>query len=132
MTTAAITFTMNLPVELIHNAIIGALEGGSNYWLRDASLVSGFRKPEDKLVWWGHREVFEQRFEVVIRFDDPEDSEGTGAGSRTLTNEDLTRAASLMASKSPSHFADLLSESDDAETHDVFMQYLVLDDIIYS
>lgn len=36
-----------------------------------------------------------------------------------------------MAEKSPRHFADLLSEDDDATTHDVFIQHVLFGEVIY-
>lgn len=36
-----------------------------------------------------------------------------------------------MAEKDPVHFDDLLGESDDAITHDVFMQHVIFGEIIY-
>lgn len=36
-----------------------------------------------------------------------------------------------MATESPRHFGDLLSENDDAATHDVFIQHVLFSEVIY-
>lgn len=122
---------VNISLAIVHNTIVGAFEGGSNHWLHTAKLIEGYRKLDDNLVWWGHIEVLEQPFKFEVTFDDPNEDEGSATGKRTITNVDLTRALTLMAAKSPRHFSDLVSEGDDAITHDVFMQYLILDDVVY-
>lgn len=127
------TITIHAPVRLdiVHNAIIGAFEGASTYWLRGAELMEGWTKPDDQLVWWGHRQVISEPFKAEIRFDLPDKDEGNGEGRKTIGNDDLGRALALMFEKSPKHFADLIAEQDDATTHDVFMQYLVLGEVVY-
>lgn len=36
-----------------------------------------------------------------------------------------------MAEKDPRHFGDLVSENDDADTHDVFIQHVLFGEVIY-
>lgn len=129
--TTEITINISVSIDKIHNAIIGAFEGGSCYWVHDATLRKGYQRPDDDLVWWGREEVFSQDFEFEARFDDPYKPEGNGAGRKFITNADIPRALELMATRSPKAFSDLMTEDDDATTHDVFMQYLLLGDIIY-
>jgi len=43
----------------------------------------------------------------------------------------IERGLQLMAEKYPSHFNDLVSENDDATTHDVLVQCAVLGDVVY-
>lgn len=128
-----VTTTVEVPISIISNAIVGAFEGGSTEWVQSADLISGWRTdqpPGVRMVWWGYEEVFANPFEISVEFDDPNSATDTTA-KRTVKNEDIGRALALMANKSASHFADLIAENDDADTHDVFMQYLILDDIVY-
>lgn len=128
-----VTTTVEVPISIIVNAFVGAFEGGSTYWLREANLITGWRTdqpPGARMVWWGYEEVFANPFEISVEFDDPNSATDTMV-KRTVKNEDIGRALALMANKSPRHFADLIAENDDAITHDVFMQYLILDDIVY-
>lgn len=90
------------PLASIHNAIIGAFEGGANYWLQEARLTRGFSKPESKLVWWGHREVFEQPFEFEVC--DPKKDEGNGEGRRLISNEGPWSGFDPDASEVPAAF----------------------------
>lgn len=129
--TANIAVRVHVPLPLVHNAIIGAFEGGSTYWLHKADLINGFRRPESNLVWWGHREVFENPFEFSAEFEDPKKEDGNDEGRRTISGLNIPPALQIMAEKYPRHFADLMSENDDATTHDVFMQCLVLNEVVF-
>ena len=60
-----------------------------------------------------------------------EGDEGNQDGRKTLENADLPRAVTLMAEKAPRHFADLVGGNPDRITYDVFMQMLVLGEIVY-
>ena len=132
MTTAnVVAANVSLPLKSIHYAFEGALEGGSNYWLHSADLKEGFTKPDSKLVWWGHEEVLKHPFKIEVQFEDPQGDEGNNDGRKTLENVDLQRAVTLMAEKAPRHFADLAGGNPDRITYDVFMQMLVLGEIVY-
>lgn len=128
-----ITTTVEVPISIISNALVGALEGGSGEWVQSADLIQGWRTnepPGTRMIWWGYEEVLANPFEFTVRYDDP-NSTVSATANRVIKNEDLGRALTLMANKSPTHFADLIGENDDAITHDIFMQYLILDDIVY-
>ncbi|CAH1690124.1 conserved hypothetical protein [Hyphomicrobiales bacterium] len=127
------TLSISIPVSMskIHNTLISGFEGGANYWLREDDLVEGFRKPDSKLVWYGHEEVFRQPFKAKLRFDDPKKDEGNGAAVREITNKDLQRGLELMATKAPQHFSDMVTDQGDSTTGDVLLQMIVLGDIVY-
>lgn len=48
-----------------------------------------------------------------------------------ITDRDVKRALQTMYDKYPQHFANLISEHDDADTGDVFFQLLCFDEAIY-
>lgn len=131
-----LTVTQEVNPKLIWNAFVGAFEGGSNYWLQTAVLKFADKKPDpaEKLVWYGHESLYEGGFTFEVGYDDPDSDqgEGNGEGKKLLSYpDDVQKGLALMAAKSPSHFADLMAENDDATTHDVLMQYIVLGDIVY-
>jgi hypothetical protein len=132
--TIELTIKKTIAPAMICNAFVGAFEGGSNYWLHSAELKFADKKPDPelKLVWYGHDSLYEGDFTFEVGYDDPDEDEGEGNGKKLLSYpRDVTKGLELMAEKSPNHFADLLNENDDAITHDVLMQYIVLGDIVY-
>lgn len=124
---------MTVSRQRIQNAFTGAFEGGSNHWLHSATQLDNWKKPEgDRLVWWGHDEYWTRPdFCFAVHFDDPDKEEGNGEGYKQIRLEDVQKGLALMAGKSKDHFTDLLLENDDATTHDVMVQYVVLGEIVY-
>lgn len=117
----------------IYYAVVGSFEGGSNYWLKQADY-SGPKTPDParKLVWWGHEELYDDDFEMVVKFDDPDHDEGNEQGEARIAWEDMVKGLERMAQGSPQHFADLISDGNaDATTYDVYMQYVVLGEVHY-
>jgi hypothetical protein len=43
----------------------------------------------------------------------------------------VTKGLEIMATKYARHFADLVSENDDADTHDVFLQCALFGEVVY-
>ncbi len=121
-----------ISAAILMNAFVGAFEGGSNYWLQRADLISSEFKPADpKLVWWGDEKLFSGDFTFRARYDDPAKDEGNGKGKREVTQNDVQIGLHVMACKYAAHFADLITEKDDAITHDVMMQCIILGDVVY-
>ena len=119
---------INVPAERVSNLLVSAFEGGSSYWVWSAMLLSG---KETTNPWYADPTLFENDFSFEVRYDDPTKPEGNGEGVAAIHNADIITGLTLMARNSPSHFGDLLSENDDATTADVFLQYVVLGDVIY-
>jgi hypothetical protein len=51
--------------------------------------------------------------------------------SHRVSAENFAKAFALMAKNSPDHFADFMSENEDAVTADVFLQYVALGEVVY-
>jgi hypothetical protein len=67
-----------------------------------------------------------------VRYDDPDkDDEGESTGRKVFGLADLAKGLQTMAEKYPRHFADFVAENDDADTGDVFLQCVVLGDVVY-
>ena len=110
--------------EMIECLIISALEGGSNYWyfLPDLSMVErreGFCLTEDIV------HAVDQG--LIIPVHDIETGEPLGF----ISKHGIKKAVKLMHDNHPRHYADVLYESYDAITADVFFQLVVMGDVVY-
>jgi len=129
--------TSKLSAKAIGYIFCGAFEGGSNYWMQSADLVTSEHTldPNNNLVWWGHDELYEKPFTFEVGYDDPDQEEGNGEGRKTLSYpDDVQKGLQIMAEKYPSHFAELADEENgnpDAITYDVAMQCIILGDLVY-
>lgn len=122
------TAEMSVSADRIADMFVGAIEGGSNYWCQSLLLKSGTASG----IWYADANLYSQpTLEIEAHFDDPDQSEGNGAGRFAITPEKIQSGIRKMASDYPSHFADLLLEQDDAETADVFLQCVILGEIVY-
>jgi len=120
---------INVKMKVIASHLIGAFEGGSNYWYEIKSYVM----PK--------RITFRIDKAHVYEYVDFPMSEG-GAVVLTSTEEkkskeyrldlpSIRRGIAIMAKKYPKHFADLMVEDGDATTSDVLLQCCVFGDAIY-
>ncbi len=131
---------VEVPLERVVNAIIGALEGCHSPWMHSfkpsdtpATVVAldASKDPAEPMIWYSRETFWRAGGQARVVFDRDTDDEGDGGGSTTVGYLDFVRGLSLMGGKSPRHFADLVNENDDAITHDVFMQYVIFGEIIY-
>lgn len=138
MTPFTFSVTQQVPMERVTNCIVGALEGGYSPWLHsfiynrdDTSNAAMAAAREANEVWYSHDEFWTMGGSATAAYDTPDDDEGDGTGRLPINLEALQRGLTLMQTGSASHFADLIAENDDAITHDVFMQYVILGEIVY-
>ena len=124
-----INVEVTITAEMIEEIIVGALEGGSNYWY----LLGDEIPPKD-----GKGTPLSERIcnEVlnspeyklpIYDFDEPLAEEVIGY----LTQEGMLNAFRIVSEKYPWHYTNMVSECADAETYDVFFQCAVLGDIVY-
>ena len=136
---AAIPTTTLVDWEKVTNAIVGFAENGYSPWaqrfehvLTQPSMdLASAARGTDKIVWYNDPAFWTGGGEATVRYDAPEDDEGTFRAIKTIRKPDLVNGLAIMAEKYPRHFADLLNENDDADTHDVFMQCVVLGEVVY-
>lgn len=114
--------------DKIANQIVGALEGGSGDWLTSYVYLS---RPDDGKYenpiysdpkFWG------EGGRMKFTYDHPDEE---GENSLEVGIGEIKKGLRLMAEKSPKHFMDIMHENDDAITSDVFMQYVILGEIVY-
>lgn len=115
----------------VYNMLVGAIEGGSNYWylIGEKTCDRVDAATEDM-----KGEPFVDRFLMAIQRGtkginvlDVEDGSKLG----TLTPESWAKAEKLMIEKHKSHLGDILKENDDATTADVFFQLAVIGELTF-
>lgn len=122
--------TLNVTKERVQDLICNALEGGSNYWYS----IQKFVKPSKVENPTGFRHLDypvseDGALEITVR-DTGEGDDMAGKVFR-LDQGACQRGLSIMAEKYPRHFSDFLSENDDADTGDVFLQCALFGDLIF-
>lgn len=120
---------MKIDNQTIEDLLITALEGGSNYWyyLPDLSMTKKYKEE-------GQAQALSERIfkavmkgEVVPVHDAEDEEELLGY----ISKKNIKRAEKLMKENSPDHYKNALSEDWDAETADVWFQYVVLGEITF-
>lgn len=128
------TVTQTLPIQRVSDVLCSAIEGGSNYWYEyvgevepktwefDSELVPGLPAG----VHYLHDYPLNPGGALLL--GDMEDSDH---GTMRLDSEAVQKGLVVMAEKYPKHFANILTEDDDAETGDVLLQCCLFGGIIY-
>lgn len=131
---------VSVPVKWsdIFSLLVSALEGGSNYWYQDLHRIDNqaFDDTDRKrakamgLEWDDLTNSLYRAAFVTdgLRCSVPDYDNGP---IHDITRERMLEALSLMAQKSPQHFADFIADNADATTGDVFFQYVVLGEVIF-
>lgn len=106
------------------NLLIGALEGGSNYWYF-LPFNEGHSLPSYSInsIWAA---ILEGKTFNIHDLEDEEEKIGELSLKNIIDNE------YLMYKNDPSHFGDILSDNDDAGTADVWLQYVTLGEVVFS
>lgn len=98
--------------ERLVDMFIGACEGGSNYWCQELT-------PKGKGDAY---EAMLNGFSLI---------ELENAKKHLVTKAMIEKGLQIMATKYTYHFSNMVCETDDAETADVFLQLCVFGDLIY-
>ena len=121
----------------VMNLLCCAFEGGSNYWYRNLdvkSLPPGAKeeayspaaiKARTNGFWLRFYVVPVDGGVVTLEACDEE-------GEMELTQHKLKVGLQLMANKHPSHFADVVSEHEDASTGDIFLQLCLFGEVLFA
>lgn len=116
------------------NLLCSAIEGGSNYWylLNEDScqIINEKGKPQgsteriplvDKMF-----KALQAAAEIPV-YDIEDATELLGK----ISMSSIKRGEEIMVKDYPGHFADIISESDDANTGDVWFQLAVMGQVVY-
>lgn len=143
--------TINIDITISHqqleDMLVTALEGGSNYWYRNA----GYDIPEERMgearkqagsCFLGYAAPFcGGKLTLEVIHDDVlprrtssvsyEDVKGGSGETWEIELEDLVYGCQIMAEKYTRHLMDMVNENHDAETADVFLQCCCFGEVIY-
>ena len=111
---------VDVPLESVHYLVITGMECGdlATFQLDEGDWMAACEKVGEKDAFAG----------IKISLDDEEPPDDGGC---FLTDVELQQGLQRMARKYPRHFADFMAENDDAITGDVFLQCVVLGEVIY-
>ena len=107
--------------------LCGAFEGGSNYWITKLDWTN-----TDEIEGWGEKSWWEalplaiaekKHFEFMIQDLDGDWHE--------CTTQCLWVGVEIMSQKYYRHFVDMIAETDDATTADVYLQCALFGDVVY-
>lgn len=109
--------------ETRKNLLIGALEGGSNYWYwipdRAVDVMNLYKEFDDTFADKMYRALEKGR---SLEVEDIESKDLLGS----ISLESMEKAEELMLERHPHHFADIITETDDSTTADVWFQLCVM------
>lgn len=124
---------INITVRRVMDLVVGALNGGSNYWY----YIIDFRFPSDgKKIPdgdWGHIESCVWGNGYIQICDKQEYFNSESAAQKWLLNESaLKKGVELLVTKEfIHHFANFVQEKEDANTADIFLQLCLFGKIVY-
>jgi len=122
MTTTPMLTVPALSAKRVCDMMVGAFEGGSNYWVEGAIQTAGKVDPEEKVVWWGQEGFWASDFKVELATEDDDE---------VLTPDKILKGQQILLEKFPRRWAEIVGETDDAETADVFLQVCLFGEVRY-
>lgn len=125
-----LTIDLQVPIERVRVLLVGAFEGGSNYWYAnlDAPKATRALKTDDWL--WPFLGPTTKGHHVTLEEQGDEGDPDNGTEHR-LDLGVIRRGLLVMAAKYPRHFGDFMAENDDADTGDVFLQCCLFGEVKY-
>ena len=129
-TPSILSIVIDVPLQRIFDLLTCALEGGSSYWAR----ITGYKTPP---AFWRQPDTHHP---IYNHLDSPlshggallvEEKEVDQPISYTLNLDTIKQGLILMAHHQPRHFGNFISEKEDAETGDVFLQLALLGEVRY-
>jgi len=126
--------TFKLSEDRIRDLLTAAFEGGTNYWLynisyelRDDLTISDFREggkmQPSSYHHWCQLIPLVEGCKLTFEYENGEKS--------YLDRDRIKHGLQVMAQKYPEHFNDFISENEDADTGDVFIQCCTFGEITY-
>ena len=122
---------LNFTDKQIADLLCSAIEGGSSYWCSIGRVVDGKRDVDPYGDDGRSGTVYIAAFSTngYVEIIDNEADEGKAA--YILDRAVLERGLQVMAKKAPRHFGDFISEHDDGDTGDVFLQCCLFGEVVY-
>lgn len=145
----AVFTTISVPREVkterVMGLLCGLIENGYSSWshriksydyatgLSEDDFKEGGRLAPKEDYWPRYCRVpLHDNCSMILLVDDEKEGEDSGKTREAIFNpENIKKGLELMAKNSPKHFNDLLDENDDANTADIFGQYVVYGEVVY-
>ena len=121
--TLKVTVTTSIEVtkKRLSDLLCGAAEGGSAYWARS----NDNNHKEVGAEYWFEAPLYENGFFTI------EDQTYDKKYEYRVTLGEIEKGLQVMAELYPKHYADFMSENEDAITGDVFLQCCIFNEVIY-
>ena len=120
-----IIITQKILIDRVKDLMCSAFEGGSNYWY----FIQEEHGEEAEYTW---EKPFEGGYLMIsdIQADDPQLKDKPVR----LDLQAIEKGLKLLAASEDyrHHWCDFIRENDDATTADVFLQFCVFGDVVYS
>jgi hypothetical protein len=124
-----ITTKVEVHAQRIADLLVGLFENGASEWLGSVDRPDGAAAGHE---WYSSGKFLSQPgWHFFANYDVPDGEEGEFVGRKIVRLVDLEEAIQTMANDYPAHFADILNESDDANTADIFGQLVILGEVVY-
>ncbi len=121
----------DLTYKRLADVLVGAFEGGSNYWIETADAIKPTKRIfiyDDKEVWPRYEHPFNPGGGVEIINSEEEAPDN----KKILNLEAIERGVKALADpKNARTLNDIVDENDDAGTSDCFLQLCLFGDVIY-
>ena len=117
-----VTTTIKVTPQIIADMIVGAIEGGSQYWVSEIRYIEGFDEAREKPAY-SDLLVYVNDFELGITTVDGD--------KHVITPESVQKGIQVMCDEYRHEFDNMMNEHDDASTHDVFFQCITLGKMVY-
>lgn len=136
-TTIGIPVVLSIPHQRIADLVTTSLETPAQGWLIKAVPSQSFRQVASGIggrPWYAVAATYESSsFQMLVTVENPVNDGRGDTIEKCLTMLDFQRALILMAKPDyVRHFADFISENDDANTADLFMQFAVYGEEVYA
>jgi hypothetical protein len=133
----SIQVTIEISSRRIADMFDGAIEG--NYMTRSwcESITVSEDQYETYLTeaggpWYDNPDFFSQSgYEIIVEHDGKNSDEGARDSTTIITPKMMQQGLQIMATKYSKHFVDMIEERDDNITQDVFLQCIVLKDVVF-
>lgn len=121
----------DLTYKRLADVLVGAFEGGSNYWIETADAITPTSREfiyDEHVLWTRYEHPFNPGggVEIIISEEDPPDNKVI------LNLATIKRGVELLSKSEHAHtLNEIVEESDDAGTSDCFLQLCLFGDVIY-
>ena len=108
--------------EMSH-LLVGALEGGSNYWYGEVRFDFPNR-PSGEMYDDAFARCIDEGLDFNIHFD-------TEDGELSLNTSKVVSGCMSMAREDSEHWSDFINDNHDATTADVWLQHCLFNEVVY-